>query len=82
MILQYYNAMRKKRAESRKGMLVTTVALEEVLHRRLAMAAVEENAAMTELVRQAVAEWLDRRERRHKGRLLQHEQKGRKRNEH
>lgn len=44
-------------------MVVTTVALEPDLHRRLAIAAVEDNAALTELVRQAVREWLDRRER-------------------
>ena len=43
--------------------MVTTVALERELHRRLAIAAVEDNAAMTELIRQAIREWLDRRER-------------------
>jgi predicted transcriptional regulator len=58
----------KKRAESREGMTVTTVALPRDLYRRLAVAAIEENAAVTELVRQAVAEWLDRRRPRHKGR--------------
>ncbi len=55
--------MPKKRAESREGMVVTTVALDRELHRRLAIAAVEDNAAMTELIRQAIREWLDRRER-------------------
>jgi hypothetical protein len=44
-------------------MVVTTVALEADLHQRLAIAAVEERAAITELVRQAVREWLERRER-------------------
>ena len=53
--------MRKKRAGSRKGMVVTTVALDEALHRRLAHAALDENTVLTELVRQAVREWLDRR---------------------
>ena len=53
--------MRKKRAESREGMVVTTIALDEDLHQRLAIAAVEERAAITELVRVAVTEWLDRR---------------------
>ena len=60
--------MPKKRADSREGMVVTTVALEGELHRRLAIAAVEDNAAMTELIRQAIREWLDRRERRRKAR--------------
>ncbi len=60
--------MKKKRAESREGMVVTSVALDQKLHRRLAIAAVEENAALTELVRQAVREWLDRRDRMRKGR--------------
>jgi len=55
--------MPKKRAESREGMVVTTVALDRELHRRLAIAAVEDNTAMTELIRQAIREWLDRRER-------------------
>jgi predicted transcriptional regulator len=58
--------MRKRRAESRKGMVVTTVALDPELHHRLAIAAVEERAAITELVRQAVAEWLARRDGRTK----------------
>ena len=56
--------MLKKRADSRVDMVVTTVALDRELHRRLAIAAVEDNAAMTELIRQAIREWLDRRERR------------------
>ena len=49
-------------------MVVTTVALEPGLHRRLAIAAVEDNAALTELVREAVREWLDRRDQARKGR--------------
>jgi hypothetical protein len=57
--------MEKRRAESRKGMMVTTVALSVDTRKRLAVAAVEEGAAMTELVRRAVEEWL----RRRKGRI-------------
>jgi predicted HicB family RNase H-like nuclease len=49
-------------------MVVTTIALEESLHRRLALAAVEERAALTELVREAVREWLERRDRTRTGR--------------
>jgi len=56
----------KERAKSRAGMVVTTVALEPELHKRLAIAAIEENAAQTELVRRAVREWLGQRDRRQK----------------
>jgi len=52
-------------------MVVTTVALDPTLHRKLAIAAIEENAAITELVRQAVQEFLERRERQGKGRVRQ-----------
>jgi hypothetical protein len=54
--------MPKKRAKSREGMIITTMALEPALHRRLAIAAVEDNAAINELLRQAAKEWLERRE--------------------
>jgi Arc/MetJ-type ribon-helix-helix transcriptional regulator len=56
--------MAKRRAESREGMVITTVALPPGLHRRLVLAALEENAASAELIREAVDEWLDRRKRR------------------
>ncbi len=58
----------KKRAQSRDDMVVTTIALEAEVHQRLAMAGVEERAAITELVRQAVREWLGRRDRKKKPR--------------
>jgi hypothetical protein len=54
----------KKRASSRVGMIVTTIALPPALHRQLALAALEDNAALTELIRQAVQEWLERRPHR------------------
>ncbi len=63
-VLQYHSGAMKKRAESREGMVITTVALEKDLHRRLAIAAIDESAAITEIVRQAVSEWLDQREPR------------------
>ncbi len=44
-------------------MVVTTIALSPKLHRRLAMAAIEDNAAMTELVRESIKEYLERRGR-------------------
>ena len=45
-------------------MVVTTVALPEELHRRLAVAAIEDRTVMTELVRKAVTLWLAARDRR------------------
>jgi predicted DNA-binding protein len=50
-------------------MVVTTVALPAELHKRLAIAALEDGAASAELIREAVSEWLQRRSklRRAKG---------------
>jgi hypothetical protein len=59
--------MTKKRAVSREGMIVTTIALDPELHRRLALASVEEHAAIAELLRDAAKEWLDRPNRKGKG---------------
>lgn len=56
--------MTKRRADSRQGMVVTTVALPPDLHRALAIAALEEGAASAELIREAVREWLKRRKAR------------------
>lgn len=53
---------KRRRAESREGLRVTTVALHEDVLKRLGIIAIEERTVMTELVRQAVAEWLERRE--------------------
>jgi predicted transcriptional regulator len=50
----------KKRAESREGMIVTTVALPPQLHKRVMLAALERNTAAAELIRQAIAQFLDR----------------------
>ena len=47
-------------------MVITTVAFESILHRRLAIAAVEENASIVYLVQEATREWLDRRDRKAK----------------
>jgi predicted DNA-binding protein len=55
--------MAKRRAESREGMIVTTLALPPELHKRLAVAAIEDGAASAELIREAIAEWLARRKR-------------------
>lgn len=50
-----------KRAVSRAQHIVTTVSLPEKMHRELAHAAVEERAALTELVRRAIKDWLKQR---------------------
>jgi hypothetical protein len=52
---------KRKQAESRAGMIVTTIALRRDVHRRLSIAAIDDRTVMTELVRQAVDEWLARR---------------------
>jgi predicted transcriptional regulator len=54
----------KRRAESREGMIVTTIALPPDLHKRLAIAALEDGAASSYLIREAITEWLDRRKRK------------------
>jgi hypothetical protein len=41
-------------------MVTTTMALPEDLHHKLALVALEQRTVMTELVRQAVREWLVR----------------------
>ncbi len=43
-------------------MVVTTVAFPKELHRRLAITALEENAASAELIREAVQQFLDKRD--------------------
>lgn len=60
--------MAKRRAESREGFIVTTVAFSRELHKRLMLAALDENAAASELIRQAVSEYLERRDQQRKGR--------------
>jgi len=53
-----------RRVKSRKGMVVTTVALEEETHRRLRMAGAETRIPLTAIVRTAVRAWLEAWERR------------------
>lgn len=51
---------RRRRAPSREKMIVTTIALPGRMHARLMRVARKERLALTEAVRQAVGEWLDR----------------------
>jgi predicted transcriptional regulator len=67
--MDYCNiVMRKRRAQSREGWIITTIALPPELHRRLMLAALDEHATGTELVRDALQEFLDRREQQQKER--------------
>ena len=67
-ITQYHSTIMKKRAQSREGMTVTTIAFEPGLYRRLYLAAFDEKASINELVRWAVREWIEKRASRRKGR--------------
>jgi hypothetical protein len=53
--------MAKTRAATRKGMVVTTIALNKELHEALERVSFEDKVALTELVRRAVRAWLDGR---------------------
>jgi hypothetical protein len=58
---------KRKRAESREGMRVTTIALTEEMHRKLAVLAIDRRTVLTELVREALAQWLSRQGRNPSG---------------
>ncbi|MGH7724241.1 MAG: hypothetical protein ACREOU_02305 [Candidatus Eiseniibacteriota bacterium] len=55
---------RRSRAASRDKMVVTTIALPNRVHSRLVRVALAERLAMTEAVRLAISEWLERRGRK------------------
>lgn len=50
--------LKRIRAGTSKGMIRTSVALPEELHRRFKMASIETGAVVTELLRRAAAEWI------------------------
>jgi len=52
------------RLATRRGVTVTSIALPTPVHRRVAIAAAERGWVLTEIFRQAVAEWLARHEGR------------------
>lgn len=56
------------RAESREGMVVTTVALPESVHAGLVRAAKQIPTSLTQLLALAAAEWLERNSRKPRGR--------------
>ncbi len=69
MRYRYIAMAKKRRAASRADMVMTTVAFPRTVYRRLAIAALDDQAAIAELVREAVTDWLRRRDAaRRKGR--------------
>ncbi len=62
-VLQYHTIIMKQRAPSRKEMVMMNVALDQAVHRQLALISFKENIAMAELVRQAVGEWMVRKKK-------------------
>jgi hypothetical protein len=59
---------KRRRAATRARMRVTTIALDAAQHRRLQRIALDEHTVLTELVREAVREWLRRRTRKRSAR--------------
>lgn len=55
---------KRKRAKTSTGMVTTTISLPGPMHARLRKLAVDEHTVFTELVRQALREWLERRAKR------------------
>jgi hypothetical protein len=52
--------MKRIRADSSKGMVRTSIALPESLHKRYKLASIETGAVVTELLRRAAAEWIQK----------------------
>jgi metal-responsive CopG/Arc/MetJ family transcriptional regulator len=52
--------LKRIRAGTSKGMIRTSVALPEELHRRFKLASIETGAVVTELLRRAAAEWIEK----------------------
>jgi len=59
--------MKRIRADSSKGMVRTSIALPESLHKRYKLASIETGAVVTELLRRAAAEWIQKYQRPRKG---------------
>jgi hypothetical protein len=52
--------MKRIRAGTSKGMIRTSVALPEALHLRYKLASIETGVVVTELIRRAAAEWIQK----------------------
>jgi hypothetical protein len=59
--------MKRIRADSSKGMIRTSIALPESLHKKYKLASIETGAVVTELLRRAAAEWIDKYKPARKG---------------
>ncbi len=57
-------ALQRGRLRTRAGAVVTTISLPATLHRRAAVAAATRGVVLTAVFRDAVADWLDRHDRR------------------
>lgn len=57
-----------REAESREGMRALTLWLPGPLHRELALARLEDNVSMNEMIRAALLLWLAQRKRRRRSR--------------
>ena len=60
-IVEGMDKPKRKRAPSREGMVVTTIALPKRMHDQLRRLALSESTVFTQLVREALREWLERR---------------------
>ena len=59
--------MKRIRANSSAGMVRTSIALPESLHKRYKLASIETGAVVTELLRRAAAEWIEKYKTPRKG---------------
>ena len=60
--------MKRIRANTSAGMVRTSIALPESLHKRYKLASIETGAVVTELLRRAAAEWIAKYKPPRKGR--------------
>ena len=60
--------MKRIRANSSAGMVRTSIALPESLHKKYKLASIETGAVVTELLRRAAAEWIEKYKPPRKGR--------------
>ena len=66
IILRYCSAMKTpRRAPTRKGMIVRTIALDTEMHRRLTLAGLDERCTVNELLRRIVRAWFAQRDTTH-----------------
>ena len=63
MILRYCTAMKTpRRAPTRKGMIITTMAFDPEMHRQLTLTRLDEQCTVNELLRRIVRAWFAQRD--------------------